>query len=162
MAITITKTKPKAESLPKADIAGEEVAVKAVADLSLEELADRYGSLEDQVSAANMNPVFALFDEVKKELAKRLKTEMEPEDSGELSGEHWALEIGAAAKNPRVIKSGAIPVVQGFLGTEVFCQVAKVGLADLDKYLTPDQLSSVVETDTGYSDKRKITCAFKG
>lgn len=161
MAIAITKAK-KAAPLPKADTEAQEATTKSISEYTLEELADLYGSLEDQVNAAMMNPVFARFEEAKKELAKRLKDEMEPEDSGELSGQHWVLEIGAAAKNSRALKEGAVATIQGFLGVEVFGKIAKVGLADLDKYLTPEQLSAVVDEDTGYSSKRKITCSYKG
>lgn len=160
MPIAITKTKTKAAALAVDPVVSE--TPKSVGELSLSELADLYGSLEDQCNAAMMNPVFARFDEAKKELAKRIAAEMEPEDSGTLSGEKWVLEIGAAAKNPRSIKEDGIPLIQGFLGIETFGKIAKVGLADLDKYLTPEQLALVVSTDNGFSAKRKIACSFKG
>lgn len=69
---------------------------------------------------------------------------------------------GVAAANPRKIKDGAIHTIQTMLGAEAFAQLAKVGIGDLEKYLTPDQLVSVVSSDNGYSTKRKIATKFLG
>lgn len=132
----------------------------SLADASLEALADQYGRLDDMVRTLKKNPVFAHFAAVQEELAKRLKAQLEPTDEATLTGEHWALEIGVAAQNPREITN--IPKIAAFLGPVTFSQIAKVNLGDLDKYLTPDQLAEVVNSDTGYSDKRKITAKFLG
>lgn len=135
---------------------------KTVDQLSDEELADLYGNLSDQVQAANMNPVFARFEQVQKELQKRLEEQLEPQDTAELTGDHWELNIGAAAKNPRVLVDGAIPKIQAALGVDTFGKIAKVGIGDLEKYMTPQQLTDIIKEDTGFSNKRKITVKFLG
>lgn len=162
MAITIQKTK-KAAPLPKVEHEVEEQqGEKAVEDYTLEELADAYGSLEDQIKAIKLNPAFTKFEMVQKELAKRLKDEMEAEDEAELQGQHWVLEIGAAAKNNRFLKDGAIPKLQAFLGVEAFGKIAKANISDIEKYCTPEQVEQLIESDTGFSDKRKITAKYLG
>lgn len=42
-----------------------------------------------------------------------------------------------------------------FLGTETFMKIAKIGLGDLDKYLTPEEVAQVVESRR--TDARRIT-----
>lgn len=154
MAITVSKTKPKVEP-------AQELLVN-VSELSLEELADLYGDLGDKVNALQMNPLFTQFDEAQKELAARIKVELEPEQSGVIKGIHWVVEVGAAAKNSRTLKSGAIPKIMAMLGQETFSKIAKVSIGDCEKYLTPDQTEQVIEADTGYSDRRKIVAKFLG
>ena len=161
MAISITKLKaPKSFEKVDTDVAVPEVAVKKLEDYSLEELADSYGSLEDQIAAAKQNPIYVKFDLVAKELAKRLKDEMEAEDTAEIQGEHWLLEVGACAKNPRAVKD--LPAIKKMLGEEAFLKLVKVNLGDLDKYLLPEQLAKVVDSDTGFGTRRTITAKFLG
>lgn len=160
MAISITKQKKTAEKAVESLVPAQEE--KTLDQLSEEELADLYGSLNDQLEALKMNPAFAKFDAVSKELSKRLAEQLEPLDCGSITGKHWELEIGVAAANPRKIKDGAIHSIQTMLGASTFAQLAKVGIGDLEKYLTPEQLDSVVSSDNGYSSKRKITTKFLG
>lgn len=160
MAISITKQKKTAEKAVESLVPAQEE--KTLDQLSEEELADLYGSLNDQLEALKMNPAFAKFDAVSKELSKRLAEQLEPLDCGSITGKHWELEIGVAAANPRKIKDGAIHSIQTMLGASTFAQLAKVGIGDLEKYLTPEQLVSVVSSDNGYSSKRKITTKFLG
>lgn len=158
MAIAITKAKVK----PEAAQSVEAEAPQNLADLSLEELADKYGSLEDQCNALKMNPIFANFADVVKELNDRLKKELDHTDEAELTGAHWTLEIGPEAKNARTLKDDAIPKLQAILGIEAFVKLAKVNIGDIEKYCTPEQVVQVVNSDTGYSGKRKIKAVFKG
>lgn len=157
MAITITKTKKKNEVLPLVEDAA--VALDP-AEMGLEELADMYGSLEDRCNALMADPVFTLFQEVKREFDERIANDYDPLDGLTVSGKHWLLEVGVAAKNPAKLKDAAMAAKM--LGQEVFNKIAKVTLADLGKYLTGEQYDKVVDTKTGYSSRRKITCKFKG
>lgn len=160
MAIAITKVKKEAPApLEKAEVAAES-AHKEVKDMTLEELADQYGHLQDVIAGIQMNPAFTQFDMVKKELNTRLATEMEPEDTAELQGEHWMLEIGACSKNARKIKD--VAKIAAFVGQETFAAIAKVNIADCEKYLTPAQLEIVIESDTGYGSAHKIEAKFLG
>lgn len=158
MAIAITKSKVK----PQVVAPVEAEAPQNLADLSLEDLADKYGSLEDQVNALKMNPIFANFADVVKELNARLQKELGPTDEAELTGAHWTLEIGPESKNSRALKEDAIVKLQAILGIETFTKLAKVNIGDIEKYCTPEQVNQVLNSDTGYSGKRKITAIFKG
>lgn len=160
MAITVTKQKPKVEAAVESLVPAQ--AEKTIDQLSDEELADLYGTLQDQIEALKMNPIFAKFDQANKELQKRLGESLDPTDSATLTGNHWELEIGAAARNPRALVDGAVPLLQAMLGVEAFGKLAKVSLSDIDKYLTPEQASKVVNEETGFSTKRKITPKFLG
>lgn len=153
MAITITKQKTKqAAELPKV----ETEAFVDPSELTLEQLADKYGDLTDQVAAIQMNPAFTQLAEVTKQLNERM-AELEPLDTATVTGERWLVEVGVAAKNSRRLKSGAVPVLQKLLGAETFATIAKVNISDVEKYCTPDQVAKVIDDDTGYSNKRKIT-----
>lgn len=160
MGITITTPKKKVEEvvLPKVETA----PYIDPAELTLEQLADRYGELSDRIDAINMDPAFAQFEEVKKRLLTILKDELEAEQEATITGTKWLLEIGVAAKNSRKLKSDAVPVLIKMLGIETFSALAKVNISDVDKYCTPDQVAKVVDSDTGYSDKRKITAKHLG
>lgn len=157
MAVTVTKTKAaKKEILPKVDTD----QIIEPGKMSIEELADLYGQLEDMVNALKSNPIFTKFAEVQEALATRLQDEYGPEEALKIKGAHWLLEIGAAAKNPATWVDK--PMTQAFLGSAVFMELSKINLGDLKKYLTPEQLAKVLDEDTGYSTRRKITAKFLG
>ena len=149
------KAKEKLES-------AESLSVKSIKELTDENLADQYGDLEAKVKAILKNPVFAQFDEVKKELLFRLNDQLEPKDEAELQGDHYVLEIGACAKLPRKMKDGSIDTIRDLLGPATFSAVAKVNVGDLDKYLSEAEAKQVVEESQGYSEKRTIKAKFVG
>lgn len=165
MAVSITKSKKalaeeKKAELPKVEPLGE-VQYIDPATLSIEELVDRYGSLEDQVNAMKLNPVFTHFDETAKQLMARL-AEYEPLVEISITGKHWLLEAGACGKNARKLKEDAIPKLRKMLGDETFAKLAKVNIGDVEKYCTPDQVAQVINDDVGYSKNRKITIKHLG
>lgn len=159
MAVTVTKIKPKVQK-PLVEVPETAQALVDPADMSLEQLADLYGDLQDKTTAAMANPIFTRFAEVQKELADRLAAAYEPTDSLEVKGAHWKLEIGVAARNPSQLKDTF--KLAGFLGQETFYKVAKVTLTDVKKYCTPEQITQVVDDDTGYSSRRKIVAKYLG
>lgn len=159
MAITITKPKV-AEQAEKPEAATTTAANTEPKDMTLEELADAYGSLEDKTKALMLDPAFAKFALVAKELKSRVKDELEPEDTAEIQGEHWLIEVGAANKAPRKVTD--VLKIKAFVGEETFAQIAKVNLADVDKYLTPEQVAQVVDDDQGYTETRKLAAKFLG
>lgn len=160
MTITITKPKKDKEKTKKSK---QEVTQVDPDKLSMEQLADLYGTLEDQINAIPVNPIYNQFAEVQKELMARIKSEgYDPQDVIAVKGQHWTLNIGAAAKNPRKLFDIAIPMIHNFVGSETFNKIAKVNLSDVDKYLTLGQIEQVVDNDTGYADRRKVTAKFMG
>lgn len=154
MTITITKAKAAPKAKAKAD------AIEAVepSGLSDEQLADLYGSLEDRVAALMTNPVFTQFKEAKDELQKRLDT-YEHDDEVKMKGEHWLVAAGTCSKSPRKVLDNAL--VAKFMGQEAFMKVAKVGVGDAEKYLTPEQVEQVV-SEEAFTKNRKITSSFLG
>ena len=152
MALTVTKVK-KAQKQETVDVEAE---VKLVTAMSDEDLADLYGDLHKQVEELKKHPAFTKFEAAEKELKARIQDGMESEDTGELSGNRWVLDIGACSKNARTLKKGAIKKIQSFLDLESFLTIAKVNIGDCEKYLTPVQCEQVIESDTGYSEKRNI------
>lgn len=159
MAVQV-KTKAKAAPAPIVESTEEGQSILDPSKLSIEELADLYGSLEDQTTALLANPVFTKFEQIKKELTARLAEDFEPTDSLTITGSKWLLDVGAAAKNPGKLTD--VAKLMSFLGVETFCKLAKVNLTDITKYCTPEQVSQVVDSDTGYSNRRKITAKFVG
>lgn len=129
---------------------------------SLEELADLYGTLNDQKEALMASPVFAKFAQVKTELLNRLSAEIEPADGAELRGNHWLLEVSPASKKSRTLREGAAKKIETFLGTELFHKLAKVTVVDCEKYLTPDQVAQVLSANDSYTNTRTIKLSFLG
>jgi len=159
MSITITKVKAPVAK-PPVETSDTAQGLTDPAGMSLEQLADLYGDLEDKTTAAMANPIFTRFAEVQKELAARLANQYEPTDSLEVKGAHWILEIGAAARNPSQLKDTY--KLAGFLGQDTFYKIAKVTLTDVKKYCTPEQMAEVVEDNTGYGSRRKIVAKYLG
>lgn len=153
MAITITKTATK-------KVAKTIDPVEAIepSKMSDEALADLYGSLEDKCAALMSDPVFVKFQLAKEELQSRLN-DMEATSVAKITGTHWLLDIGTCSKSPRKILDNA--AVASFLGQETFAKIAKVSVADAEKYLTPEQVAKVVSEDA-YTKNRKITSSFLG
>lgn len=162
MAVTVTKAKAKESAQkPQASTDQSEEAQTLIepSKMTIEQLADKYGSLEDQIGAIEANPLFAQFKEIKEELETRI-ADYEPTDTLKIKGHHWIIEIGAAARNPTKLKDAA--GLRSILGDALFFKIAKVTVGDVNKYCTPEQASKVLDEDTGYSSRRKITSSFIG
>lgn len=156
MSITITKTK-NPEPIKYAQL---HVEVEPT-EMPLEELADLYGALKDQTDALSANPLYTKFSEVAKVLAERINKEAkEPTDEVTIKGHHWVIEAGPCSKSPRKVTD--VSMIAKYLGQETFYKLAKMSIADIDKYLTPDQVATVVAPEVGYTANRKITAKFLG
>lgn len=157
MSITITTAKSKSKSKAKEQSLLPKVeAFVDPAEMTLEELADKYGELSDKVAAIQMRPEFTQLAEVTKQLQSRME-DLEPTDTATITGSKWLVEVGAAAMNNRKLVPGAIKTLQAILPAETFTTIAKVTITDIEKYCTPEQAAKVIDSDTGYSNKRKIT-----
>jgi hypothetical protein len=159
MPVTLTK-KPAAHkavpvAVPQAD---NSVEILEPEKLGLEDLVDQYGRLQDECTAILSNPTFAQFGLVEAELKKRL-CEYEPDEIVKITGKEWLLEAGACAMEQRKITD--VLKVLTWLGAETFAKIAKVGVADAEKYLVPDQFEKVVSTP-GFTKNRKIAVKYVG
>lgn len=159
MGITVLK---KVEAKPQEALKVEiEQAISInPEDMDFEQLADLYGTLHDEVEAANANPVYTKFDIVHKALMSKINAELEATDTAEIKGDHWLLEVTACKKNSRKLKN--LDLLRTLMGDDVFFKVAKVNISDVEKYLTPEQTVKVIEDDTGYSSTRGITAKYLG
>lgn len=154
MPVSIVKAKVKqAVKAPK----GELVQVEPK-DMALEDLADRYGELEDRCDALLASPEFAQFKLVEEELKKRMG-DYEPDEVVKIIGKHWELDVGACSKSPRKITD--VMAVMKFIGSKAFAEIAKVGVDDAEKYLTPEQFEKVV-SETAFTKNRKVKKVFLG
>lgn len=149
MAIAITKAKVKPQPVVKLDT----VAEADPTELSLEELADRYGDLKDRTDAIMNNPLFGQLQLTEAELKKRLEA-YEPDEIIQIKGHKFAVEAGACAKEPRKITN--VQKVFDMLGAKLFCELVKLTVTDAEKYLTPEQFALVVN-EPGFTKNRKIT-----
>lgn len=154
MAVTISKTKVK----PAPVKALEPVEAVEPTKLSDEGIADLYGALLDKVEALKLNPLFTQLEVAEKELKQRL-LKFGNDETVTITGEHWIVEAGVCGKSPRKILD--LPAVAKFVGQEAFLKIAKVGVGDAEKYLTPEQLAKVVSDET-YTTNRKIATKFLG
>jgi hypothetical protein len=157
MAITIQKM-TKAKPVPAAP--KNEVETLEPEKLTDEELVDQYGKLQDAILALKTNPVFAQFEMVQEELTKRLEV-YEPDEIIKVIAIDYELEAGACSLTPRKIVD---PLkVLNWIGPDAFAKIAKVGVADAEKYLVPDQFAEVCpEPEPKFTKNRKIKVAYLG
>lgn len=148
--VTKTVEKPP-QQLPPVESTGvkeDEIDVDALAVL-----VDAYGDAKTALDEAKKNPAYAKFDMASKALWDVLGT-LEPTLEIAVPCEKYLVEIGKCSRKPSSIKDMA--QVRAILGEKVFMELVSVPLGDLNKYLTPEQLAIVLETDTGYGTARKI------
>lgn len=158
MAITISKTK---QAKVKDEVVEQDKqATLELSEMSAEQLADEYGSLDDQIRALMDDPRFIRFEKVKAELQSRL-LEFEPTDELSIEGDHWELEVSACSTKPRSIVEGAQPQIFKMMGNEMAYKLCKFTISDLEKYLTPEQVTQVLK-DNGFSTNRKIKVKYLG
>ena len=157
MPVTIVKPKPKVQAAKP--VVKNDVEVLGADKLTLEDLVDHYGRLQDEIMALEANPVFAHFKLVDEELKKRLAENYEPDEIVKVTAKHWLLEAGACSKEPRKVLD---PLkVMKMLGTETFAKIAKINVSDAEKYLNPDQCAEVL-SESGFTKNRKIKVAYLG
>lgn len=152
MAITITKTKAPKKAKPV------EVEIIEPSQMSDEDLADLYGSLDDRCKALLSDPVFAKFGQAAQALQARLD-EYEATSEVKVKGAHWLIAASTCSKSPRRVLDNS--AVAKMLGQEAFMKIAKVGVGDAEKYLTPEQVAGVVSKES-YTKNRKVVASFLG
>jgi hypothetical protein len=156
MAVTIVKgTKAKAA---QAQPAANQVEVLEPENLTIEELADQYGRLQEEIVRIQANPAFAHFGLIEEELKKRLEP-YEPDEIVQVKGQNYMLEAGACSKEQRKVLD---PMkVLDWLGADTFVQIAKVGVSDAEKYLNPEQCAQIMSVP-GFTKNRKIKIKYLG
>lgn len=170
MPVTIKKPASKtAKPAPKVSLAQKPAAKKALAKvevtdpttldaLSDQELADRYGAAQDRVEALKHDPAYAELAQLSEALATRLK-QYDKEEEVTIKGKAWVVQASAGRNGIRKVTKPL--TVLKYLGSETFAKIASIGVADAEKYLTPEQLASVI-TDPGRTDSRTIKALYIG
>lgn len=128
--------------------------VKASQEVSIDVQATRYKELEAKLKK-NTLKMKAYADEMadlKKEIVAHANETLADEEGLEIRTEFGDLKIGKRGSS-RVITD--LKQAIKFMGRETFMRIAKIGLTDLDKYLTPEQVADVIEVKV--NDQRRIS-----
>lgn len=156
MPVALTKVKPKPQKTSPTPVV--EQVEKDNPDLTLEELADRYGLLRAQCELLMSDPVFVRCQQAEEELKARLQN-YEPDEIIKIEGKEYLIEAGACSKAPRKVTN--IEKVMKLLPIKTFLKLASITVGDAEKYLTPEQVAQVVN-EPGFTKNRKIVVAYKG
>lgn len=128
------------------------VKVKKSAQSATAMMVDRIIELRAQVEA--VSPAQKELDKLVKELRAKAM-EQDPDQVVSFDGNKGTVVFGEAAKT-RVLTDMA--GAKKKLGNDLFMEVAKITLGDLDKYLSADELAPLIEESRGV---RKIDFMVK-
>lgn len=149
MAIVLTKKKAKAQ-----------VQEELVSDFA--ELIDRVGTLKEEADEVNaeikqLQAKLKPYKDAVAELNEKLdELELGDDETSEELGAFYRLEIGARGTSREIID---MREVHKLLGDDLFYQLAKVNLSDLDNYLTLPQRKKVIKENR---TKRSFKIVPKG
>ena len=141
MSITIVSPKIKqAEAIESTEIVKPEVVDEfAVAATKLAKAQDK------------LKPLVKKVGELEKGLIGAVDEVIDPSVKFVLMGNDYEVPLSAQGKRTELVDPEKAAF---FLGDELFMKLAKVSVADLKAYLTPDQLEHVMKTS--YKIKRRV------
>lgn len=107
---------------------------------------DRLGELLEWEQSFKKDPRMRELEALKKEIATtdEAVTTADPDAFAELEGSRYRVTFD---RIPSTRKVADIHKVRAILGDETFFALASVSLGDLDKYMTPTQVASVVTVE---------------
>jgi hypothetical protein len=132
--MTKTETKAKAKVLP-----GSKIAKMSVAQLV--EQAATLKTIVDAGTAAKKK-----YDALIAKLAEQLPANLGEDAEHTFDGETHKIVFGAKSKTREIVDLGG---VRALLGDELFMQLAKINLTDLDKYLAEAEQADLVKESRG-------------
>ena len=141
MGVTIVSPKVKqAETLDSAAIVKPEAV-------------DEFGRLHTKLAKAQekLKPLVKQVGELEKGLIGAVDAVLDPSTKFVLVGEDFEVPLSAQGKRTELANAD---LAAELLGDKLFMMLAKVSVADLKAYLTPDQLEQVMETS--YKIKRRV------
>ena len=141
MAVTIVK--------PKAKVIDKVVASQIVSAETIEEYVALRAKLDKK--QAKLAPLVKEVASLEKGILGAVDEMVDPGTSLELQGFENELKIGAQGTR---VSLTDIETCRDHLGEEVFLKLATISVANLKKYLTPEQLDEV--TESSYSIKRRM------
>lgn len=120
---------------------------------NIAQLVDEYAETEAQVKKLMADPAMARFEELKK-LVQEAGAGSPPEEKVILQGSVARLILGPKAKERKIKDTkAALAALKKAVGQNVWSLV-KVGLGQLDAYLTPDEVAELV--DEGQTGRRHV------
>ncbi len=145
---------------PKAATKAKAKAKAGSHDATMEEIkamVDELGALDDFLKSISTK--IKRHEELNKTIAAKGDEILKPEETLVVAGEKYAVELGAKG-NETKLKDGELTFIESLLNDiepGLFLKLAKVGITDLRKYLTPQQMKLV--SDTKRTKKRTVKVA---
>lgn len=128
--------------------------LQASEEVSFEELVDIYGDLKQYVTAITPDPAIAQLSKIEAKILELAAVQLEQDEEAEIVAERWKATIGACAKESRKLED--LSTFKKIVGDDVFMKLAKINVTDVDKYLTPEQVSNVL-SEPAYTTKRRLS-----
>lgn len=117
---------------------------------------DKAAELERQISRYKAD--LKVLEGQYKPIQERLMTEADerfgPEEYGQLEGEEFFVQLGMKAKVTEVVDKEQLFYAMEAIKPGLFFELCKIGLTDIRKYLSEDQLEDILEESR--SGKRKM------
>lgn len=137
MAVSITTTKPKAKTKAKAE-------TKAPTDAELGKLVDTIIENEKQVQAAK-DPAKKQA-KARKELLALVENMVQAGETITIEGDLGKVKFSEQSQTRSV---SDLKKIHEMMGDDLFYKLASIGIGNLDKYLTPEQVTKVTGTSYG-------------
>lgn len=143
----VQKQKPKAQ--PKVEVVDQAV--------ELEEMVDTLGELKAKIDPlkAQLDPLVKAYNNAEAALLAIVDEEFDAAVKAEVVGTKYAVKAGPKAKATVVTDLESAATILEEIEDGLFMLLAKVGITDLRKYMTPDQFEAVTSTDR--TGKRKVS-----
>ena len=140
MAVTISKNKKKVQKKPKAKASATPIYIEEAID-QIGELQAKLEPLEDQIQ-----PITAEIAKLKKTVLEYTDEAYPPEEKTTLYGDEYSVEWSAKGNATDITDMEAVQEILESVEEGLFLILAKVGITDLKKYMTPKQLEKCTET----------------
>jgi hypothetical protein len=122
------------------------------------ELVDEYVALTKKIAKAQekLKPYLDKISEMEKEFAEAVDGAVGPAEEFTLDGVEFAIAYTAKGNARDITDKAAAFKLLEKVKKGLALELAKVGLGDLDKYLTPEQVAKVTETEARNARRKKI------
>ena len=141
--MSVTIVKPKVKEVSKYD------ASQIVLPETVDEFATKKAKLDAKM--AKIAPLSKEVSALEKGILGAVDEVLDPSAPIELLGNEFELKVGPMGSRLEISNT---ELLSDMLGMELFLKLAKVSVADLKAYLTPDQLAQVTKSE--FAIKRRV------
>ena len=120
----------------------------------LSNLIDEGGDLEKKAKKIKANPIHEQLTEKKNELKTLLSSALDPASDRTQNGGRYKAKVGAVSVSRQI---SDMHKIREMLGDELFMELVKIALGDIDKYLNPEQIAEVVESERNGTRSLTVT-----